>query len=324
MRIEDCFLIYNVEEIRDGIRYYVIPRASREEVEKLLSHLSYEYDVTLRESYGELILEIKKPKERRIVNVALFLATFLSTTFFGSMLYGEPDLIGGIFFSVAILFILGSHEMAHFFAARRWKMRVSLPYFIPFPTIIGTLGAVIKQRGAISNRKALLELGASGPIVGFLASVIVTLVGLRTPFEFEATGNELVLGTSLIFDALVAFSGFEGFVIHPIAFAGWVGFLLTFFNLLPVGQLDGGHVMRAMVGEKSELVSRITPLILLLLAPFFGTIWVVWAMILMFFSMQRHPKPMNDERLDFRGFLLGVSCYAIAILCFTPTPFANR
>lgn len=322
MRLEDFFLVYNAEKIEDGMRYYVIPRAKGEEIERFLLHLSHEYDVALRERYGELILEVKRPKERKIVNVALFVATFISTTFFGSMLYGEPSLVGGVLFSLAILFILGSHEMAHFFTARKWKMKVSLPYFIPFPTIIGTLGAVIKQRGAIPSRRALLELGASGPIVGFFASIFVTFIGLMIPFEFEPKGDEVMLGTSLIFDLIVAASGFDGLVIHPVAFAGWVGFLLTFFNLLPVGQLDGGHVMRAIIGEKSELVSRATPLILLLLAPFFGTIWMFWAIILFFFSMQRHPKPMNDERVDPKGLLLGISCYVIAILCFTPIPFS--
>lgn len=321
MRLEDYFFVYNAEKIEDGMRYYVIPRATREEIGQFLIRLSSEYDVALKERYGELILEIKKARERKILNVALFVATFISTSFFGSMLYGEPNLVGGVIFSLAILFILGSHEMAHFFTAKRWKMKVSLPYFIPFPTIIGTLGALIKQRGAIPSRRALLEVGASGPIVGFFASIVVTIVGLRIPFDFEPKGNELMLGTSLIFELLIVISGFEGMVIHPVAFAGWVGFLLTFFNLLPVGQLDGGHVMRALLGEKSELISRSVPLLLLLLSFFFGTIWLFWAIILFFFAMQIHPKPMNDERIDFKGLLLGVSCYAIAILCFVPTPF---
>ncbi len=321
MRLEDYFFVYNAEKIEDGMRYYVIPRATREEIGQFLIRLSSEYDVALKERYGELILEIKKARERKILNVALFVATFISTSFFGSMLYGEPNLVGGVIFSLAILFILGSHEMAHFFTAKRWKMKVSLPYFIPFPTIIGTLGALIKQRGAIPSRRALLEVGASGPIVGFFASIVVTIVGLKIPFDFEPKGNELMLGTSLIFELLIVISGFDGMVIHPVAFAGWVGFLLTFFNLLPVGQLDGGHVMRALLGEKSELISRSVPLLLLLLSFFFGTIWLFWAIILFFFAMQIHPKPMNDERIDFKGLLLGVSCYAIAILCFVPTPF---
>ncbi|MFN3383845.1 MAG: site-2 protease family protein [Archaeoglobaceae archaeon] len=321
MRIEDYFFVYNAEKIEDGMRYYVIPRAKREEIGQFLIQLSYEYDIALRERYGELILEIKKAKEKKILNVALFVATFISTSFFGSMLYGEPDLIGGVIFSLAIFFILGSHEMAHFFTAKRWNMKVSLPYFIPFPTIIGTLGAVIKQRGAIPSRRALLEVGASGPIAGFFASIVVTIIGLKIPFEFETKGDEIMLGTSLIFELLVIVSGFDGFIIHPVAFAGWVGFLLTFFNLLPVGQLDGGHVTRALLGEKSELISRGIPLLLLLFVFFFGAIWLFWAIILFFFAMQRHPKPTNDERVDLKGLLLGVSCYAIAILCFVPTPF---
>lgn len=321
MRIEDYFFVYNVEKIENGVRYYVIPRAGHKEINIFLLQLSYDYDVSLKEKYGELILEIKKAKENKVLSIFLFFATFLSTTFFGSMLYGEPNLVGGVIFSIAIIFILGSHEMAHFLTARRWGMRTSLPYFIPFPTIIGTLGAVIKQRGAIPSRKALIEVGASGPIVGFFASILVTLIGLRIPFEFEPKGEEIMLGSSLIFELLVRISGFTGTVIHPVAFAGWVGFLLTFFNLLPVGQLDGGHVMRAMIGERSEIVSKIVPLLLILLTPFFGSIWFFWAIVLFIFSMQKHPTPLEDKRINLSRFLLGISCYAIAILCFIPTPF---
>lgn len=321
MRLEDYFFVYGEERIKEGVRYYVIPRTKGKEIEQFLLQLSYDYDVSLKERYGELILEIKRARENIVPNLVLFAITFLSTTFFGSMFYEEPNLLGGVVFSLAIIFILGSHEMAHFFTAKKWRMRTSLPYFIPFPTIIGTLGAVIKQRGAIPNRNALLDVGASGPIVGFLASILVTLVGLRIPFEVELKGNEIMLGTSPIFELLLTISGFNGAVIHPVAFAGWVGFLLTFFNLLPVGQLDGGHVMRALVGDKSELISRLVPLLLLLFAFFFGTIWLFWAIILFFFSMQRYPKPMNDERVDSKRVALGISCYVIAILCFTPTPF---
>uniref|UniRef100_A0A7J2TIB2 Site-2 protease family protein n=1 Tax=Archaeoglobus fulgidus TaxID=2234 RepID=A0A7J2TIB2_ARCFL len=323
MRIEDYFYIYGIEKGRDFVRYLVIPRRSDEEIAALLAELSAEYDASLKWRYGELILELKRKKMKAWINLVLLIATFFSTSFFGSLLYGEPDIFGGLLFSVAILFILGSHELAHYAFARRWKMRTSLPYFIPFPTIIGTLGAIIKHSGVIPSRRALVEVGASGPIVGFLASLIVTYIGLGIPFnpQFERGEGIIMLGTSIAFELMVRISGFSGEFLHPIAFAGWVGILLTFFNLLPIGQLDGGHVARALIGEKSEIVSKTFPIFLIIMGLFFGEIWIFWGIILVFFSAIKHPKPINDERLDLKGFLLGISCYIIAILCFTPRPF---
>ncbi|MEM4747222.1 MAG: site-2 protease family protein [Archaeoglobaceae archaeon] len=321
MKLEDHFYIYHSERIKDGMRYYVVPRKSEREIVDFLTELSLNYDVSLKQRYGELVLEIKRIRERKWINLALFIATFVSTTFFGSLLYQEPNILGGLLFSLAILSIFGSHEIAHYLVARKWRMRVSLPYFIPFPTIIGTLGAVIKQRGAIPSRKALIEVGASGPITGFFTSIIVSILGLGIAYEVELKGGEIMLGTPLIFELLINLTGFKGQVLHPIAFAGWVGFLLTFFNLLPVGQLDGGHVARALFGERSEIVSKSVPPFLIILGFFFGEIWLFWGIILLFFSTMKHPKLLNDERLDSKGILLGIFCYLIAALCFVPRPF---
>ncbi|MCS7144336.1 MAG: site-2 protease family protein [Archaeoglobaceae archaeon] len=199
-------------------------------------------------------------------------------------------------------------------------MRTSLPYFIPFPTIIGTLGAVIKYKGAIPNRKALFDVGISGPIAGCFASVLVILIGLQLHYE-PSEGEKIFIGTPLLFELLVQLTSFKSEFIHPIAFAGWVGLFVTFFNLLPAGQLDGGHVSRAILGEKSEIVSKATPFILLTLGIFFGEIWLFWGLFIMLFAMQKHPKPLEDERVDNKRIALGIFGYMIFILCFIPEPF---
>ncbi|MEM0214969.1 MAG: site-2 protease family protein [Archaeoglobaceae archaeon] len=318
--IEDYFYVYASEKLNDGVRYYVIPKRSHADIEAFLMQLSSEYDVSLRKSYGELLLEIRRSKQNYVPNIILFIATLATTTLFGSMFYEGFNILGGLAFSGAIFFVLGSHELAHYLTARKWGMRTSLPYFIPFPTIIGTLGAVIKYKGAIPNRRALFDVGISGPLAGCLASVIVIFIGLQFPYEAR-NGERILIGTPLLFDLLVQLAGFSGEFIHPIAFAGWVGLFVTFFNLLPVGQLDGGHVVRAMIGEKSEIVSKATPFVLILLSIFFGEIWLFWGLILMLFAMQKHPKPLEDHRIDKKRFALGIFGYLIFLLCFIPQPF---
>ncbi|MDK2875840.1 MAG: hypothetical protein PWQ22_250 [Archaeoglobaceae archaeon] len=318
--IEDYFYIYASEEIKDGFRYYVIPKRSAEEIEAFLMQLSNDYEVSLKRRYGELVLELKKTKRDYKLNLILFLATLATTTFFGSMFYEDGSILGGLAFSIVLFTVFGSHELAHYFTARKWGMKTSLPYFIPFPTIIGTLGAVIKYRGAIPNRKALFDVGISGPLAGFFASIFVILIGLQLHFEISE-GEKIFIGTPIIFDLLVKLTGFEGEAIHPIAFAGWVGLFVTFFNLLPVGQLDGGHVVRAMVGDKAEIVSKTTPFILMILSIFFGEIWLFWGIILLFFAMQRHPKPIDEKGLDKKRIAIGIFGYLIFFLCFIPEPF---
>jgi membrane-associated protease RseP (regulator of RpoE activity) len=329
--IEKYFRVYSEERVGETMRFYVMPVASDVEIRGFLQMLSQEYEISLRYYYGEMVLELRKTvvRENYIVNVLLLIATFVTTTLVGSTFYGkEIDILGGVMFSLAIMFVLGSHEMGHYFAARRWRMKTSLPYFIPFPTIIGTLGAVIRHRGAIPNKKALFDVGVAGPITGIVASIIVVVIGLQLPFELRAEPT-LYIGTPPIFDAMLYALHYNKEVIHPVAFAGWVGFFVTFLNMLPVGQLDGGHVMRAMVGEISETISKLMPVILIgyglyvmraLNQP--NTIWVFWGIITFFFSMQRHPKPIDDETpIGLGRYVVGLIAFILALLCFTPVPF---
>ncbi len=318
------FEIYHVEVKDDVTRYYVIPKIiDSQEIQYFFQSISQDYDIKFKRHYGELVVEIKRRKESYTINIILFILTFISVTIAGSSFYGEIDILQGIQFALAVMFVLGSHEMGHFFASKRWGMRASLPYFIPFPTIIGTLGAIIKQRGVIKNRKVLLEIGASGPLAGVVASVIITYIGLKMDFQPPRVESFLIIGAPPLFDFVAKLADFKGEYIHPVAFAGWVGMFVTSLNLIPVGQLDGGHIMRALIGGKAEIVSRMFPLVLIVLAFLYpeSGIWLFWGFVAIILSMQRHPKPMDDDPLPLGYILLGVLTYIVGLLCFTPTPF---
>lgn len=331
-RLEEDFIVYDLEVLEDGVRFYLHPkREIGKDLKLFLTVLSGEYHVEFRERYGELVLEVRRAKKEKVwINVILLIATICSTTLMGATMFERFDILGGFMFSLAVMFVLGSHEMGHYLAARRWRMRTSLPYFIPFPTIIGTLGAIIKHKGPIPNRKALFDVGVSGPLVGIIASIIVIVIGLKIPFRPEKVGEfMIVLGSPPLFEIIAKLVGYEGKFIHPIAFAGWVGLFVTFLNLIPVGQLDGGHIMRAMIGKKAEFVSKIMPAVLITVGFAVSyiydvpdSIWVFWGLITVFFAMQPHPEPMDDETpLDGKRIALGVLTFLVGLMCFTPVPF---
>ncbi len=320
--IERFATVYHVEESGDTVRFYVQP-IDFEGLRTFLENIATDYDVKVQFKFGEFVIELKKHRERIWINLALLMATFASTTIMGAGMFEKFDLIGGLTYSVAIMFVLGFHEMGHYIFARRWGMKTSLPYFIPFPSLIGTLGAVIRHRGRIPSRKALFDVGVSGPLFGIFASILVTYVGLKMKFEPTYKGEAtLMLGTPPLFDLIAKLAGFNGYYIHPVAFAGWVGMFVTFLNLIPVGQLDGGHVLRAMIGERAEIVYRIIPMILIALGILTNSsIWLFWGFITMFFAMQKHPKPMVDEPIDLKRYAVGILTFALGLSCFTPNPF---
>ncbi|ADB57753.1 site-2 protease family protein [Archaeoglobus profundus] len=321
--IERFAIVYHVEEKGDVVRFHLQP-IDFEGLKRLLEDLTTDYDVRVNSKLGQFVIELKRYRERIWINLVLLIATFASTTVMGAGMFERFDLIGGITYSVAIMFVLGFHEMGHYIFARKWGMRTSLPYFIPFPSIIGTLGAVIKHRGRIPNRKALFDVGVSGPLFGIFASMLVTYIGLKMEFKPIYRGEfTLMLGTPPLFEAIARLAGFNGTYIHPVAFAGWVGMFVTFLNLIPVGQLDGGHILRAMIGEMAEDVYKILPIILIILGLVTNSsLWLFWGFITMFFAMQRHPKPMVDEPIDLKRYVIGILTFALGLACFTPHPFS--
>jgi membrane-associated protease RseP (regulator of RpoE activity) len=275
------------------------------------------------------------------VNFLLFILTVISTLFAGAFLSGENPLEQpaalwvGIPFSATILSVLGLHELGHYLAAKRYKLNVTLPYFLPFPTIIGTLGAVIRMRSPIYNRRMLLDIGASGPIVGFIVSIPITIYGLMNSHleavDVAVQSGNIHLGSSLIFELLSSLAlgpvpeGYD-VVLNPVAFAGWVGFFVTSLNLLPIGQLDGGHIIYSLLGKKQKKVSTIIFILLIGLgvATFVKTGWpgwFLWAFFILFLAKIPHP-PVVDENVPIgKGRrIVGIVTLIIFLLTFIPDP----
>jgi membrane-associated protease RseP (regulator of RpoE activity) len=249
----------------------------------------------------------------------------------------------GLWFSLPLLVILGAHELGHYALARRHGMDVSPPFFVPalwMVSLIGTFGAFIRLRSPLLNRTVLLDVGAAGPIVSFLLSIPAVALGLawsRTVDEVPAWAHGarvglvvdhqmLPMGESAVFALLRALSplGDATFVaLHPLAFAGWLGFFFTALNLFPVSQLDGGHVVFALSRRWHALVGMMT--VALLLALSFGWLgWLVWASLVMVIGRGRlhHPPVFDpDLRLDPARRAIGWVCIAIFFLTLVPIPF---
>jgi membrane-associated protease RseP (regulator of RpoE activity) len=234
--------------------------------------------------------------------------------------------------------ILLTHELSHYFVARRHGSPTSLPYFIPFPNIFGTMGAVIVQRSPTRNRKALLDIGAAGPLGGLIVAIPLLVLGLLLsdvqppPADVDTVlqeGNSLLyLGIKyLIFGRILPSNG-EDVWLHPIAFAAWGGLWLTMMNLVPVGQLDGGHVSYALLGgRRAQTLGRIATIAMIAWGGWMwmngnvaSSFWLVWGFMNMFFN-PHHPPPLNDTtKLDWRRIVLGLLMLVVFILLFMPAP----
>jgi membrane-associated protease RseP (regulator of RpoE activity) len=271
------------------------------------------------------------PAQRWAVHLALFLSTVVSTLAMGAFLEGvDPlqdirNLSAGLPFAATIMGILLFHEMGHYFAARRYGLDVTLPYFIPFPTIFGTMGAFIKIRSPIHNRRMLMEIGAAGPIAGLMVAIPAVIYGLKLSSYQEVSDGGLFLGSSLLFTAIERFvigSASEGndLFLHPIAFAGWGGLFVTAMNLFPIGQLDGGHVSYALFGS---LQRRISTAFFLLLIPlgYFWPGWLIWVVLILLLVKIPHP-PVIYEDIPLGGGrkIVGWIVLLLFILTFVPTP----
>jgi membrane-associated protease RseP (regulator of RpoE activity) len=307
---------------------------------------------------GELGIYIaRKPQQKyrsTRVNVIMLLVTICTTVFAGTvawapyenidMFSGRSLLLGSLFFALPLMLILGVHELSHYLAARRHGVAASLPFFLPAFPPLGTFGAFISMRDPIPDRKALLDIGVSGPIAGFIMAIIVTFIGVWLTGVFAIpvppdTGGLLYLGSPLLFDAIWRAIGPSGnYLMHPTAFAGWVGFLVTALNLLPAGQLDGGHVARALFGEKTKYAGFAAVIVLGVLSMvsfnidwatgavtlqsgYFG--WIVFIFLILFLGLY-HPPPLNDlTKLDTRRKGLGALAILILVVAFVPVPMVQ-
>lgn len=276
------------------------------------------------------------PKRGVWIHMVLFFATILTTLIAGAFQQGvNPfsdlgELAKGFPFSFTLMAILLTHEMGHYLTSRYHGVDATLPYFIPappFPFIIGTFGAFIRMRSPIMNKRALLDIGASGPIAGFIVSIFAVALGLHYSQIMEADHLAGIgLGSPLVFEFisyLVIGSVAEGFdvLLHPIAFAGWIGLFITALNLIPIGQLDGGHVVYAILGRHHRTVSLCMVGLLIVMGIFGWPGWILWAVLPLFLGIGHPPIIQPEEYLDSSRRTIGWITLFIFVICFTPLPF---
>jgi membrane-associated protease RseP (regulator of RpoE activity) len=270
------------------------------------------------------------------IHVILFIATFLTTLAAGALQAGanilkEPErIIEGLPFAATIMTILLVHEFSHYIASKKHHTEATLPYFIPAPSIIGTFGAFIKMKSPIITRKALVDIGASGPIAGFIVSVVACIIGLSMsqvlPLQTIAGTPALGLGDSLLFSylselALGVDPDEHDILLHPVAFAGWIGLFITFLNLMPIGQLDGGHIAFAVFGERHKQISLLLVVTLMFLGLFFWEGWAIWSVLMLILGIKHPPVIYWETPLDPRRKFVSVLCLIILIITFMPSPF---
>lgn len=267
------------------------------------------------------------------IPIAFFVITLVSTSIAGSIQAGgKPfdninDIILGLPFSLALIPILLAHELGHFFTAKTHGIKTSLPYFIPGFSIIGTFGAFIRLKSQITNKKVLLDIGASGPLAGFIVSIIAILIGLplseyvtNIPHNAIKQGSPLIL---TVLERIMLGHAEEGLslILHPIAFAGWIGLFLTSINLMPIGQLDGGHILYALFPKQHATVSMLLPTIMVGLGFFGWPGWYLWAFLTAFIG-PGHPKLKDaDTPLDKTRLMIAKISLIVFLLTFIPVPF---
>jgi membrane-associated protease RseP (regulator of RpoE activity) len=291
-------------------------------------------------------------RQRPLLALGLFFATVLSTLAVGAQfaltynegrapisddwspltpimaVWHQPGLLSlGIPFSLTLLTILTAHELGHFFACRHYRIQASYPYFSPAPTIIGTMGAFIRIRSSFASRQALFDVGLAGPVVGFAFAVPALVLGIlhaKVAPGAEASAA-IVFGNPPLVKMLAAIlrPGIraESLLLDPIGRAAWMGLFATAMNLLPAGQLDGGHIVYSIAPERHRRISFVVAGLLLALG-YFWPGWMLWAVLLVVLGF-RHPPLLNRwEPLDMRRRIWAGIGLIIFLLCFTPTPFS--
>ena len=272
----------------------------------------------------------------------LFLATLATTTWAGALSAGvnllqQPERFAvGLPYSLGLLLILGAHELGHYFTARAHGIQVTPPYFIPIPFALGTFGAFIKIKSLTPNRRALFDVAVAGPLAGLVFAIPALLIGLRfsevipghTPVGLVSGGVNV--GSSVLLACLAKMSlgasVLEGhrLLLHPLAFAGWLGLIVTALNLLPIGQLDGGHISHALFGSRSARSLSLVALVsLFLLALFVWPGLMFWAFIVFFIAGTRDAPAANDVTpVDVPRKALGYFAFLLLLLIIVPVPHA--
>ncbi|MCG1004114.1 MULTISPECIES: site-2 protease family protein [Halobacterium] len=349
--------VFDVYEVRrdDGrVLYFGDPETDRETLMETVWPAFRErgYEVSLTRRTGEIVL-VAEPHDATTddggfpwTNLALFVATIASTLFVGANWYYvdpfSPEILRALPFTLAVVGVLGVHELGHYAMSRYHDVDASLPYFIPFPSLFGTMGAVIRMRGRIPDRRALFDIGVAGPLAGLVAAIGVSAVGLVLPpvtvppeivnsadaVEVQFAYPPLLRAIAVTLGEPLSYSD-PSLSINPVVMGGWIGMFITFLNLIPVGQLDGGHVLRSLAGEHAERIAPLVPTALFALAGYqwfvadagnAAGIWVLWGIIATVISFAGSVDPVDDSPLDRRRIAVGVLAFVLGALCFMRVP----
>ncbi len=264
----------------------------------------------------------------------MFVLTVLSTLLAGALQRGVPPgmvfyrpslLLEGLPYAATLLTILGAHEGGHYAASRRWGVDASLPWFLPAPSLIGTFGAVIRMRGIIPHRNALIDVAAAGPLAGMAVALPLLFTGLALSESVPAgVSGGIRLGTPLLFDVLARLahgpiSEGHDIVLHPVAFAGWCGLLVTALNLIPAGQLDGGHVAYALLGRRHAKASVAVGFALLAMG-YWWPGWILWSVVVLALG-RRHPPVLDaGAPLTIGRRILAFACMITLFCTFSLVP----
>jgi membrane-associated protease RseP (regulator of RpoE activity) len=310
-----------------------------------------------------------KKKDNYLIHIGLFIVTFITTTLAGVQWttgalgpYELETLLKGLPYSISIMLIISFHEFGHYFAAKYHKIRVTLPYYIPFPPTpyfinFGTMGAVIRTRQRIYSRKAMFDIGVAGPIAGFVVCLAILIYGFThvqgidyilsihpdyLEPEFGKGGLQLVFGDSILFAALrELFTSPDSFfppmteIYHyPYLCTGWFGLLITSMNMIPVGQLDGGHISYTMFGDDNSYKLSVIAFLFLFIFGLIGIVdttmefglgigwsgWLFWSLILYFVIKLKHPPVPDPVPLNKGRMIVGYIALLIFIISFSPAP----
>lgn len=293
-----------------------------------------------------------RPSARSLfLAVSLFLLTLVTSLFAGThfaaayahnqaaswdaflqtfrLLYRNPTaLLAGLPFAITLLTILLAHELGHYFACRRHHIQASYPFFIPAPTLIGTFGAFILIRSPIRSPRALFDVGASGPLVGFAVALPAMVYGVLhakiVPSLASDSNADLIFGVPLVLRIIAAViqpnAHAADLVLHPVGRAAWVGLFATALNLLPVGQLDGGHILRSVSPQAHRFISLLLPIALVPLGLFLWNGWLIWAVILFSLRFFRMAPIYDATPLDPNRRFLAVAALLVVVLCFMANP----
>ncbi len=292
------------------------------------------HSINLSHNISQTTNQIKTESRSVVISILLFVTTVFTTLMIGALNQGGnpfvnvKDLLLGVPFSFSLLLILTGHELGHYFTARKHKVAVTLPYFLPIPhPLIGTMGAFIRIKSVLPNRNALIRIGLAGPLAGFILAIPITVIGIKLshPVDITQTNNALSLGSSLLFQLIYKLTHPHlpvnyDLMLHPMAFAGWFGFFVTAINLMPIGQLDGGHIAYAIFGNKRKYL-MISIIVVMALLGLKWPGWYFWILLVLFFGL-KHPKAQDEiTTLTKKDKILGLVAFIILILAFIPNPF---